>query len=107
MKSEKWAPKALKGVQVGYNDHTIYRVHIKDQKKVIRVKDLRIFENNETKISTELPDYDEGKPTFQGFLSKDDDKGSKELMSTCDDRRKVRGTEGKQWNPDDRAGPKT
>lgn len=34
-KSEKWAPRALKGVLVGYDGHTIYRVHIKDQNKVI------------------------------------------------------------------------
>ena len=42
-KSEKWAPRALKGTLVGYDGHTIHRVHIKDQNKVIRVKDLRIF----------------------------------------------------------------
>ena len=63
MKSEKWAPRALKGVLVGYDGHTIYRVYIKDQKKVIRVKGLRIFEDYETKTSTDLPDYDE-RPTF-------------------------------------------
>ncbi len=28
MKSEKWAPQALKGILVGYDGHTIYRVHI-------------------------------------------------------------------------------
>lgn len=39
-KSEKWAPRALKGTLVGYDGHTIHRVHIKDQNKVIRVKDL-------------------------------------------------------------------
>lgn len=51
MKSEKWAPRALRGVLVGYDGHTIYRVYIKDQQKVIRVKDLRIFEGS---------DYDPG-----------------------------------------------
>ncbi len=97
MKSEKWATRALKGVLVGYNGHTIYRVHIKDQKKVIRVKDLRIFEDDETKTSTELPDYDEGKPTFQGFLSEDnDEEGSEELTSTCNTGRKVDNAKGKQ-----------
>ena len=30
MKSEKWAPRALKGVLVGYDGQTIYRVYIKD-----------------------------------------------------------------------------
>ncbi len=64
MKSEKCAPRGLKGVLVGYNGHTIYRVHIKDQKKVIQVKCLRIFEDYKTKASSELPDYNEDKPTF-------------------------------------------
>lgn len=48
LKSEKWIPKALKGTLVGYNGHTIYRVHIKEQNKVIRVKDFRIFEDYES-----------------------------------------------------------
>ena len=32
------------------------------------VNDLRIFDDYESKFSTELPDYSEGTPTFQGFL---------------------------------------
>ena len=74
MKSEKWAPRALKGILVGFDGHTIYRVHIKDQNKVIQVKDLRIFEDYETKESTELPDYSESLSTFQGFLHTDEEK---------------------------------
>lgn len=35
MKSEKWAPRALRGTLVGFDGHTIYRVHIKDQNRVI------------------------------------------------------------------------
>lgn len=66
-KSEKWAPRALKGTLVGYDGHTIYRMYIKDQNKVIQVKDLRIFEDFETKPSTDLSDYQD-KPTFKGFL---------------------------------------
>lgn len=69
-KSEKWAPRALKGTLVGYDGHTIHRVHIKDQNKVIRVKDLRIFEDFANKPSTSLPNY-EDKPTFEGFLLAD------------------------------------
>ena len=61
IKSEKWASRALKVVLVGYNGHIIYRVHIKDQNKVIRVKDLRISEDYETKALTKLLDYDEMK----------------------------------------------
>ncbi|MCJ1346413.1 hypothetical protein MMC31_004629, partial [Peltigera leucophlebia] len=69
--SEKWAPKALKGTLVGYDGHTIYQVYLKDQMKVIWVKDLCIFQDYESKFSTELPDYSEGTPTFQGFLLAD------------------------------------
>ena len=103
MKSEKWAPRALKGVLVGYDGHTIYRVYIKDQKKVIRVKDLRIFEDYETKKSTDLPDYDE-RPTFQGFLFEDNDEGSEKESSTCAESRKVTSTKGKTSEIDSRAG---
>ncbi len=68
LKSEKWAPRVLKGTLIGYDDHTIYRIYLKDQKKVIRVKDLRIFEDYATKSSTRLLDYSKGNPTFQSFL---------------------------------------
>ena len=79
MKSEKWAPRALRGTLVGFDGHTIYRVHIKDQNRVIRVKDLRIFEDYESKGSTELPDYSESPSTFQGFLHTDNDDEEQEL----------------------------
>ena len=82
---------------MGYDGHTIYWVHIKDQKKFIRVKELCIFEDHETKTSTELPDYDGGKPTFQGFLSEDnDEERSEELTNTCDKGRKIDNAKGKQ-----------
>lgn len=68
LKSEKFEARALKGTLVGYDGHTIYRVFIRLQDKVIRVKDLRIFEDTSRKDSTLLPDY-EVKPTFEGFLS--------------------------------------
>lgn len=35
LRSEKWAPRALKETLVDHNDYTIYRIHLKDQKKVI------------------------------------------------------------------------
>lgn len=69
-KSEKFVPRALKGKLVGFDGHTIYRVHIEEQNRVIRVKDLRIFEDTEIKENTLLPSY-ENEPTFQGFLSGD------------------------------------
>ena len=69
-KSEKWALRVLKGTLVDYDGHTIHRVHIKDQNKVIRVKDFRIFKDFETKPFINLPDYKD-KPTFEGFLLAD------------------------------------
>ena len=73
MKLEKWAPQALKRTLVGFDGRTIYRVYIKDQNKVIQVKDFWIFEDYETKESTELPDYSESLSTFQSFLHIDEE----------------------------------
>ncbi len=64
LKSEKWNPQALRGTLVGYDGHTIYRVHIREQNKVIHIKDLRIFEDYKIKTSKGLPNY-ENSPTFQ------------------------------------------
>lgn len=72
MKSEKSLPRTLKGTLVRYDGHTIYRMYCKDQRKVIRVKDLRIFEDYKNKLSTELLDYSKNTPIFQGFLFADD-----------------------------------
>ncbi len=65
LKSAKWEAYALRGKLVGFDGHTIYRVHIKDQNKVIQVKDLRIYEDITSKATTFLPDF-EGRPTFDG-----------------------------------------
>ena len=73
MKSEKWALRALKGILVGYDGHTIYKVHIREQKKIIQVKDLQIFEDYKAKKSTKLLEYSDNMPTFQGFLLEDND----------------------------------
>lgn len=43
LKSKKWAPRALKETLVAYNGHTIYQVYLKNQKKIIRVKDLCVL----------------------------------------------------------------
>lgn len=77
LKSAKWDARALKGNLVGFDGHTIYRVHIEEKNRFIRVKDLRIFEDTSAKTSSALPDFD-GKPTFvevqlseeEGFSSK-------------------------------------
>lgn len=73
LKSKKWKPRALQGILVEYDGHTIYRVYIREQNKVIRIKDLRIFEDFETKVDTNLPDY-QYTPTFQGFSLKGNNK---------------------------------
>lgn len=76
-KSEKWALKTLKSTLVGYNGRTIHRIYIKNQNKIIWVKDLWIFEDFEIKLSTNyLPNY-QNKPIFEGFLLADGKKDSK------------------------------
>lgn len=98
MKSKKWAPRALNGVLVDYNGHTLYRVHIKSQKKVIWVKNLRIFKDDKTKATTELPDYNNDIPTFQRFLFEDNNEEETGSPSTCKDR-KVINAEGNEPAP--------
>ncbi len=70
LKSAKWNARALKGKLVGFDGHTIYRVHVEKQNKVIRVKDLQIFEDTAVKSHSALPDFD-GKPTFSGIQLSD------------------------------------
>lgn len=69
------ASRALKKTLVNYDGYTIYRIHIQDQNKVIRVKDLRIFEDFEIKPFTNLPNY-EDKPIFKGFFLANREKDS-------------------------------
>lgn len=57
-KSAKWDPRAKRGLLVGYDGHSIYRVYLEKDAKVIRIKDLRIFEDASTKMETSLPTYD-------------------------------------------------
>ena len=57
-KSEKFVLRILKNKLMGFNSHTIYRVHIEEQNLVIRVKDLCIFEDIEIKENTLLPSYE-------------------------------------------------
>lgn len=72
--SEKFVLRALRGKIVGFDGHTIYRVYVKEQKREIRVKDLRISEDIEIKGNIALPDYEGGKSTFQDFLLDDNNK---------------------------------
>lgn len=66
------------------NSYKIHQVHIKDQNKVIQVKNHYIFEDYKTKIFNELPDYNKGKLRFQDFFSEDnDDEGLEKLTYIC------------------------
>ena len=80
---------------VGYDGHTIYRVHIKEQNKVIRVKDLWIFEDYESKIATDLPDYNNGTSTFQGFLLGDNDDDKEESLQIRESQKHITSTREK------------
>ncbi len=71
LKSAKWEARALRGKLVGFDGHTIYRVYIKDQNKVIRIKDLRIYEAITLKVTESLSDF-EGRPTFDGVQVSDE-----------------------------------
>lgn len=77
LKSAKWEARALRGKLVGFDGLTIYRAHIKDQNKVIRVKDLRIYEDITSKGTTALPDF-EGVPTFDAVQMRDEQTPSEE-----------------------------
>ncbi len=71
LKSAKWEARALRRKLVGFDGHTIYRVHIEDQNKVIWVKDLRIYKDITSKATTSLPDF-EGRPAFNGVQIPDE-----------------------------------
>ena len=89
LKSAKWDARALKGKLVGFDGHTIYRVHIEEQNRVIRVKDLRIFEHPSAKTISALPDFD-GKPTFDGVqLSEEEGLSSKSNSSEDENANKT------------------
>ena len=69
---------------VGYDGHTIYWVYLKDQKKVIWMKNLCIFEDYESKFSTKFFNYSEDMLTFQEYLfTNNDNKQLKDLYLTC------------------------
>ncbi len=87
LKSAKWDSRAFKGKLIRFNKHTIYRVHIKDQKKVIRVKNLRIFEDSSTKTNSTLSDFD-GKPTFDATQIPDEHGPSDESSASKDKKAK-------------------
>ena len=57
-KSTKWAPQGKHGVLVGYDGGTIYCVYLHDEGKVVRIKDLRIFENADEKEDSQVHSFD-------------------------------------------------
>ena len=87
IKSQKFAQRGKKGMLVGYDGTTIYRVFLEDEMKVIRIKDLRIFENPTQKDSTDLPEY-------QGDIMPDQggsDEGSSIQSPTVSQPKRKRG----------------
>lgn len=71
----------MKETLVGYNRHTIYKIHIKKQNKVIQVKDLCIFEDYKIKKSTKLQDYSNNLPVFQDFYYENNDQELEKTIS--------------------------
>lgn len=70
----------MRGKLVGFDGHTIYRVYLEEHSKVIRIKDLRIYEDHIPKDFTNLPTY-EKTSTFQGFPADDNnDEVFKDLL---------------------------
>lgn len=67
---------------MSFDNHTIYRIYIEEQKRIIKVKDLQIFEDTEIKQYTILLNYKNSKPIFQGFLLDDNDE--KKTFNTLD-----------------------
>ncbi len=56
---------------MGFDGHTIYKVYIEDQNKVIQVKHLRIYKDIISKATTSLPNF-EGRLTFDGVQVPDE-----------------------------------
>lgn len=57
-KSAKFAPRAQKGMLVGNDEHTIYRVFLEESNKIIRLKNSRIHEDAVAKSDTIIPTYE-------------------------------------------------
>lgn len=76
-------PQVLKETLVGYDGHTIYRVYIKEQNKVIWVKNLYIFKNYKAKKSIKISDYFNNLLTFQDFYYNNDDNNKLERQIPC------------------------
>lgn len=63
-----------------HDSHTIYRINIEDQNKVIQVKDLRIFKDITSKSITSLLNFNE-KPTFDRVQMSDEQSSDKNIIS--------------------------
>ena len=77
LKSAKWKTHTFRGKLVRFNDYIIYWVHIKDQNKVIWVKDQQIYKKINSKATTALPNF-ESILTFNIIQILDKDIPSKE-----------------------------
>lgn len=75
LKLAKCDAKALKRKLIEFDKYIIYKVHIKEQYKVIKVKDLQDFKDTAVKTFSALPDFN-GKPMFDGIKLSDTKKNS-------------------------------
>lgn len=89
LKPAKWDIRALKDKLVGFNRYIIYKVHIKDQNKVIRVKNLQIFEDISTKANSTLLDFDK-KPIFDVIQILDKQDLSNKNSASKDKKTKIK-----------------
>lgn len=64
LKRKKFTPKVSKSQLVDFDSHTIFCMHIKNQNRVIRIKDFCIFEDTKINENIGLPNYKNGKPSF-------------------------------------------
>lgn len=85
LKSAKWEARALKNKLVGFDGHIIYRVYIKDQNKVMRVKNLQIYKDITFKAITFFSDFD-GKSTFDGIQIPDKQTQSNESNTSKEEK---------------------
>lgn len=91
LKLTKWEVETLKRKLIGFDKYIIYRVHIKEQNKVIRVKDLQDFKNTAAKTFSALPDFN-GKPIFDKIkLSDTKENSSSSKWITSEEKIKIKG----------------
>lgn len=70
---------------MGFDNHTIYKIYIEDQKKVIQIKNLQIYKDITFKATTSLLSFDK-KPTFDGIQILDEQTPSDESSTSKEEK---------------------